>query len=382
MKKFFRFILSLFCIIFLVSCGNLEIKQEENPNLPKHKVEVSVKCDENLFFSKYDVDVYLDGEKITNIKHGENYVDIIEMTEGKHSLVFAKQNSSSIEGKVDFLIREDTKLSYVIYCKSDKIKVKEIVTENESTETKETNNSSEERKETESSENKNEKLESIFPKENARRAVVVAFTNGYSTDVFNKDGNTYDLKKFHSYAEVPEFNLKIEKDGEWTAKDEKTWHVDNIELKSATKTYIKATLDVTFDGNNYIISNISGLMGAKHISDDKKMDISDLAQGDCPYLIVTPELIREDRNPEDFKELDENKIASDARKIFQAYGKSIFPYGFKCHWVIGKIAEEVSRDGSCFLKVEVTIKNEYGAKRKAIAEGTVKDGKIIYFHIH
>ncbi len=48
-----------------------------------------------------------------------------------------------------------------------------------------------------------------------------------------------------------------------------------------------------------------------------------------------------------FKELDENKITSDARKIFQAYGKSIFPYGFKCHWVIGKIVEEVSNASTC-----------------------------------
>lgn len=382
MKKFFRFFLSLFFIVFLVSCGNLEIKQEENPNLPKHKVEVSVKCDENLFFSKYDVDVYLDGEKITNIKHGENYVDIIEMTEGKHSLVFTKQNSSSVEGKVDFLIREDTKLSYEIYCKSDKIKVKEIVTENNYTETKETNNSSEETKETESSENMNEKLESTFPKENARRAVVVAFTNGYSIDVFNKDGNTYDLKKFHSYAEVPEFNLKIEKDGEWTAKDEKTWHVENIELKTSSKGYINASLDVTFDGNNYIISNISGKMGKKNVKDEWKNDISDIEGGNSPYLTVTPELIKEDRNPEDFKELDENKIRSEARKVFQAYGKKLFPYGFKCHWIIGLKADEVSSDGAVFFKVEVTIKNEYGAKREAIAEGTVKNGQIIDFNVH
>ena len=382
MKKFFRFFLSLFFIVFLVSCGNLEIKQEENPNLPKHKVEVSVKCDENLFFSKYDVDVYLDGEKITNIKHGENYVDIIEMSEGKHSLVFTKQNSSSVEGKVDFLIREDTKLSYEIYCKSDKIKVKEIVTDNNSTETKETNNSSEETKETESSENMNEKLESTFPKENARRAVVVAFTNGYSIDVFNKDGNTYDLKKFHSYAEVPEFNLKIEKDGEWTAKDEKTWHVENIELKTSSKGYINASLDVTFDGNNYIISNISGKMGKKNVKDEWKNDISDIEGGNSPYLTVTPELIKEDRNPEDFKELDENKIRSEARKVFQAYGKKLFPYGFKCHWIIGLKADEVSSDGAVFFKVEVTIKNEYGAKREAIAEGTVKNGQIIDFNVH
>lgn len=382
MKKFFRFFLSLFFIVFLVSCGKLEIKQEENPNLPKHKVEVSVKCDENLFFSKYDVDVYLDGEKITNIKHGENYVDIIEMTEGKHSLVFTKQNSSSVEGKVDFLIREDTKLSYEIYCKSDKIKVKEIVTENNSTETKETNNSSEETKETESSENMNEKLESTFPKENARRAVVVAFTNGYSTDVYKKDGNTYDINKFHSYAEKPEYHIKIEKDGNWTAKDEKTWHIENIELKTSYKLYFNTSLDITFDGKNYIISNVSGLMGKKTNSDKQKTDISDFAKGNCPYCTVTPELIKEDRNPEDFKELDEDKIRSEARKVFQAYGKKLFPYGFKCHWIIGLKADEVSSDGAVFFKVEVTIKNEYGAKREAIAEGTVKNGQIIDFNVH
>ena len=30
----------------------------------------------------------------------------------------------------------------------------------------------------------------------------------------------------------------------------------------------------------------------------------------------------------------------------------------------------------------VTIKNEYGAKREAIAEGTVKNGQIIDFNVH
>ena len=118
----------------------------------------------------------------------------------------------------------------------------------------------------------------LFPKENARRAVVVAFTNGYSIDVFNKDGNTYDLKKFHSYAEVPEFNLKIEKDGEWTAKDEKTWHVENIELKTSSKGYINASLDVTFDGNNYIISNISGKMGKRMLKMNGKTTLAILKE--------------------------------------------------------------------------------------------------------
>ncbi|WP_462247105.1 YPYG domain-containing protein [Parvimonas micra] len=380
MKKIFKLIFGIVFIIFIVSCGDKGVKKEEDPNLPKHSVEINIKCDGNLFFSKYDVDVYIDDEKVVTIKHGENYVDIVKLTEGKHALIFKKKDDKSVEGKVEFLVKEDTKLNYQIHCNSDKVTIKELAGEKkeEVQESKENEDSNE----SDINEKNNESLEATFPKENAKRAIVVSLTNAYSSDVFKKDGNTYDLKKFHSYAEVSEFNLKIEKDGEWTAKDDKTWHIDNIELKSATKIYIKASLDVIFNGENYIISNISGLMGAKNISDDKKINISDIEQGKCPYLTVSPELIKEDRNSEDFKDLDENKIASDARKIFQAYGKSLFPYGFKCHWVIGKIAEEVSRDGSCFLKVEVTIKNEYGAKRKAIAEGTVKDGKIIDFHIH
>lgn len=380
MKKIFKLILGIVFIIFIVSCGDKGVKKEEDPNLPKHSVEINVKCDGNLFFSKYDVDVYIDDEKVVTIKHGENYVDIVKLTEGKHALIFKKKDDKSVDGKVEFLIKEDTKLNYQIHCNSDKVTIKELGGEKkeEVQESKENEDSNE----SDINEKNNESLEATFPKENARRAVVVAFTNGYSTDVFKKDGNTYDINKFHSYAEKPEYHIKIEKDGNWTAKDEKTWHIENIELKTSYKLYFNTSLDITFDGKNYIISNVSGLMGKKTNSDKQKTDISDFASGNCPYCTVSPELIKEDRNPEDFKELDEDKIRSEARKVFQAYGKKLFPYGFKCHWIIGLRAEEVSRDGSCFLKVEVTIKNEYGTKRKAIAEGTVKDGKIIDFHIH
>lgn len=367
--------------MFIVSCGGKGVKKEEDPNLPKYSVEINIKCDGNLFFSKYDVDVYIDDDKVVTIKHGENYVDIVKLTEGKHTLIFKKKDDKSVDGKVEFLIKEDTKLNYQIHCNSDKVSIKEIAEEKKKEEVQESKEN-ENNKESDISEKNNESLETTFPKENARRAVVVAFTNGYSTDVFKKDGNTYDINKFHSYAEKPEYHIKIEKDGNWTAKDEKTWHIENIELKTSYKLYFNTSLDITFDGKNYIISNVSGLMGKKTNSDKQKTNISDFASGNCPYCTVSPELIKEDRNPEDFKELDEDKIRSEARKVFQAYGKKLFPYGFKCHWIIGLRAEEVSRDGSCFLKVEVTIKNEYGTKRKAIAEGTVKDGKIIDFHIH
>ena len=234
MKRIFKLIFGIVFIMFIVSCGGKGVKKEEDPNLPKYSVEINIKCDGNLFFSKYDVDVYIDDDKVVTVKHGENYVDIVKLTEGKHTLIFKKKNDKSVDGKVEFLIKEDTKLNYQIHCNSDKVSIKEIAEGKKKEEVQESKEN-EDSNESDINEKNNESLEATFPKENAKRAIVVSLTNAYSSDVFKKDGNTYDLKKFHSYAEVPEFNLKIEKDGEWTAKDEKTWHVENIELKTSSK---------------------------------------------------------------------------------------------------------------------------------------------------
>jgi hypothetical protein len=61
-----------------------------------------------------------------------------------------------------------------------------------------------------------------------------------------------------------------------------------------------------------------------------------------------------------------------AKSVFEQHGAKEFPYGFKCHWIVGLINEEQFSDGSWFFKVGVTITNQYGVERKAIAEGSVK----------
>lgn len=66
-------------------------------------------------------------------------------------------------------------------------------------------------------------LEAIFPVENAKRSAVVAITNAYATDVFKKDGNTYDISKLHSYADtsgnVNNYFMKVNLWGTWSAKN-------------------------------------------------------------------------------------------------------------------------------------------------------------------
>lgn len=91
-------------------------------------------------------------------------------------------------------------------------------------------------------------LEVKFPVENAKRSAVVAITNGFATDVFAKDGNTYDILKFHNYADtsgnVKDYFMKVNSWGTWSAKNEQTWHVDSLKLENILGTVANASLDV------------------------------------------------------------------------------------------------------------------------------------------
>ncbi|MGO1058538.1 hypothetical protein ACTL32_05315 [Planococcus sp. FY231025] len=143
-------------------------------------------------------------------------------------------------------------------------------------------------------------LEAIFPVENAKRSAVVAITNGYAVDVFEEDGNTYDTSKFHSYADtsgnVDNYFMTVKSWGTWSAKDEKTWHVDSLILENSFGVIADAAVDVNFDGSKYVVSNINGTFGNPGVSADNLLDLSDIESGsDVPYLTVLPELIKNNR---------------------------------------------------------------------------------------
>ncbi|MDO4557073.1 MAG: hypothetical protein Q4B70_18335, partial [Lachnospiraceae bacterium] len=67
---------------------------------------------------------------------------------------------------------------------------------------------------------------------------------------------------------------------------------------------------------------------------------------------------------------------------FEDYGESLYPYGFKCRWVLGKIHEEQYDDLTWYFKVEVVIENAYGNKIDGVAEGTVKSGVVKSFYVN
>lgn len=135
-------------------------------------------------------------------------------------------------------------------------------------------------------------LEASFPVENAKRAAVVAITNALATDVFAVDNNTVDPTKYHSYADLSGYYMIVTSWGTWYAKDDATWHVDGLEMHpNEYNTIACVSLDVTYDGNNYVVSNVSGPYGkANDLSDIETFSYADT------YLTVTSSLIADGRS--------------------------------------------------------------------------------------
>jgi len=137
-------------------------------------------------------------------------------------------------------------------------------------------------------------LELVFPVENAKRAATVSIINRYSSDIFAEDGDTYDVSKFHSYSDTSgnlyDYYMKENSHGEWSVKDEATWHVERLILENLYGTVVDVSLDVSFDGFNYVVSNITGTFGQANNLNDVF-----IGKDDSICLTVPPELIKDDR---------------------------------------------------------------------------------------
>lgn len=137
-------------------------------------------------------------------------------------------------------------------------------------------------------------------KEYARRAIIVAMTNGQSTDVFGADGNTYDTSKFHTYTYSVGLHAVMCSGGEWTLTGTDSWHVEDMRIQyvGADDLYAKLTLDVAFDGSNYVLSGVTRTMGMSAYldSDDlSKLNIEKMEPSeDTPFLTVSPTMLTDE----------------------------------------------------------------------------------------
>ena len=145
--------------------------------------------------------------------------------------------------------------------------------------------------------------------------------------------------------------------------------MDDLVLKSNGFGNLKrVSLDVNYNGADYIISNVLDTNGT---NDSNTTSYEE----QCLCYSVTENLIENDRIQSEVDALDHSKElrVEQAIKALEIYGGYLFPYRFECHWYTGLITREQTYDGYWFIKVNVTITNQYGAERKAIAQAYINN---------
>lgn len=143
MKKIFSAFILTLTVLVLTACNGGKSDSQDNSeidNAPKYSIQLELNCVRNLLFSKYDLDVFVDGNKIGKLDHGATRTYSVELVEGTHTLVAAKEGSRTIDGTIDLEISEDSKFMYKLSCTSQQVEIEEIsepeaTTEESTTET-------------------------------------------------------------------------------------------------------------------------------------------------------------------------------------------------------------------------------------------------------
>lgn len=121
-----KILLSMLIVIVLcVSAYSLSLASDE------YSVGIHIDCLENLIFSKYDVDVYLEDEFLTRISHGDEYSGTIHSEVGVKHLYFYNHDDHDIKGALEFNVLDNTKLDCIIGCHGDQVSINSYTVDTE-----------------------------------------------------------------------------------------------------------------------------------------------------------------------------------------------------------------------------------------------------------
>ena len=93
---------------------------------PEYAVSLEIECVENLLFSKYNVDVYVDDSMQGTISHGATETYSLNLTKGVYEIKFVSAEDGEVTGGVSIDIHQDESLKYKISCTSSQINVETI----------------------------------------------------------------------------------------------------------------------------------------------------------------------------------------------------------------------------------------------------------------
>lgn len=369
-----KHIIKHFCIflictmaISICACGKdksiipQNTTSEPTTSAPKYNLQLDVDCAQNLIFSTYDVKVIIGFNTVATLKHGAEETYNKDVTAGNHSIRFEKSDDSSVKGETTVDISGDTKIKIEISCYNDHIDVKPVANASVSDDAsnykeKKLDDVKKAFMDAGFKNIQTEELKDITAETSDKLSTVDSVTIDNLFDYKKDDtfvSDAHVVIKYHSPKEinspigVGEFSKYTVESAEQKFKDAGFTNIEIAEQKSY----------FSFGKNNGDLDNIQ--IDGQNPYTDKTYKYN--AKVKIYYLSLNEGSTKSDTK------LD----LSYAKDAFEDYGESIYKYGFKCHWITDGISKEKQSDGSYFLKVGVTIKNEYGASYDTIAEAKV-----------
>ena len=92
---------------------------------PEYELALTITCEENLLFSRYDVEVFLGDESLGTVPHGGSETFSKELPKGSYTLKFVNAEDGSVTGETVLEVKEDATLEFGISCTSTGIEVEE-----------------------------------------------------------------------------------------------------------------------------------------------------------------------------------------------------------------------------------------------------------------
>lgn len=102
---------------------NYDYKEPIVIDVKSYDTTIRVKSSINLFFSTYDIKIYVDGKDQAVIKNGEETQFTLKLEEGSHNLKISKASDESIFGEVNFNVNDENKLQFMAQSHSDNIEI-------------------------------------------------------------------------------------------------------------------------------------------------------------------------------------------------------------------------------------------------------------------
>jgi len=371
-------LLSSLIILYLTGCGDDEKTNDqiEQPEIPKYTVEIELECIENLIFSKYDINVYVDDLEIGTLDHGVTDTFSVELEEGEYALIVTKEDDSEVDGTVHFEVSKDIQLRYKLSCMNNQVEIEqiknvnppitmpELKNENYKDIVKMFENASFNNIET-------KKIKDLTVDQIERKSTIEEILINGKSDFLKSDTFFEDTEVLITYHTLMDINPPASSD-----------ELEAMALKEVLEQVKKAGFTDVETEKHTAYSNQENEVSFVSIDGNKSFDKTDAYPADSKVIVGYYVKDNSDSHSYGSDDNSDYVIIADAKRVFENYGLAMFPYGFECHWVLDRRASEVYDDGSCFLKVGVTIKNQYGTELEAVAEGTVKGSTVTGFNVN